>query len=145
MVFQQGNALQCYQPSRSDALNITLTTAPGATTLTTSVSHVALSKTGYTEYGVSGTPDSGVPRAITVSNAGSAACGVSGTPTLQNMRSDLVDTLSLLSGNYWSSTEAAGNPVSGAWYQIFSATTSNQIPYFKLFSYGVRCSRALTL
>lgn len=371
VVFQQGNALQCYQPSRSDALNITLTTAPGATTLTTSVSHLALSKTGYTEYGVSGTPDSGVPRAITVSNAGSvaasnlsisypswplnttassncgaslaagssctititpnntatsddngaacttgvaptpqtisisannastvsstavilgygciyqggyvyalddttsqstsvggkvatttdqanpspgiiwssdasggssqiaiygisetsttssanpnpsttppsqtpvagqtacngntdgscdtnniyvyyqppttspgidltlyatglckqtisgysnwylpaicemgygsgAACGVSGTPTLQNVQSDLVDTLSLLSGNYCSSTEAAGNPVSGARYQIFSATTSNQIPYFKLFSYGVRCSRALT-
>ncbi len=75
VICQQGNALQCYQPSPSDALNITLTTAPGATTLTTSVSHLALSTTGYTEYGVSGTPTptSGVPRTITVSNTGSNA------------------------------------------------------------------------
>ena len=71
VVCQQGNALQCYQPSRSDSLNITLTTAPGATTLSTSVSHLALSKTGYTEYGVSGTPSSGLARTITVTNTGS--------------------------------------------------------------------------
>lgn len=75
VVCQQGNTLQCYQPSRSDALNVTLTTAPSVTTLTTSVSHLALSKTGYTEYGLPGTPtpSSGVPRTITVSNTGSSA------------------------------------------------------------------------
>ena len=73
VVCQQGNALQCYQPSRTDALNITLTTAACATTLSTSVSHLALSQTGYTEYGVSGTPNSGLARTITVSNTGSNA------------------------------------------------------------------------
>ena len=75
VVCQQGNASQCYQPSRSDSLNITLTTAPGATTLSTSVSHLALSKTGYTEYGLPGTPTptSGVARTIEVTNTGSNA------------------------------------------------------------------------
>ena len=71
VVCQQGNALQCYQPSRSDSLNIMLTTAPGATTLTTSVSNLALSKTGYTEYGLPGTPSSGHARTIIVTNIGS--------------------------------------------------------------------------
>ena len=72
VVCEQGNALQCYQPSSSDALNITLTTAPGATTLSTSVSHLALSKTGYNEYGLPGTPPSGVARTITVTNTGNS-------------------------------------------------------------------------
>lgn len=67
VVCQQGNALQCYQPSSSDSLNITLST------LSTSVSHLALSKTGYTEYGLSGTPSSGLARTITVTNTGSYA------------------------------------------------------------------------
>ena len=379
VVCQQGNALQCYQPSAADLLNITLTTAPGATTLSTSVSHLALSRTGYTEYGVPGTPTSGVARTITVTNTGSNAtsnlsisypawpsndtqatsdCGASlaasatctititpgsiatsdvnnqpcttgtapvaqtitisadnastvsttavilgygciyqggyvyalddttlastsvggkvattpdqanpssgiiwssdgtgGTsqiaiygisetstsssanpspntippsedpqpvpgqtacngntdgscdtnniyvyyqttalnypinnslyatglckqpisghsdwylpaicemgygistpcggdgagahppPTLQNMQSNLVETLNILSGNYWSSTEASGNPVSGAWIQTFSMNGATQFAFYKIFTYGVRCSRALT-
>ena len=67
--------MQCYKPSPSDSLNITLTTAPGATTLSTSVSHLALSRAGYTEYGLPGTPTptSGVERTITVRNTGSSA------------------------------------------------------------------------
>lgn len=378
VVCQQGNALQCYQPSRSDALNITLTTVPSPTTLSTNVSHLALSKTGYTEYGLPGTPSSGVPRTITVSNTGDVAasnlsisypiwpsgttkssdcplsleagssctitiipgdtatsdgtsacttgvaptpqtisisavnasmvsttvvilgygciyqggyvyalddttlqstsvggkvastfdqatpssgiiwssndiggtsqigiygiseisttstanpnaniisttpetsvppvlgqtacngntdgscdtnniyvyyqppttipgidlslyatglcklpisgysdwylpaicemgygsytCGGNGAtgnspPTLQNMQSNLVDTLNMLSGNYWSSTQASGNPQSGAWIQTFSNSQSDQYPSFKIYHYGVRCSRALT-
>jgi len=73
VVCQQGNALQCYQPGPADVLAISLTTAPGATTLSTSVSNLALSQTGYTEYGLSGAPSSGVARTITVNNTGSSA------------------------------------------------------------------------
>ena len=75
----------------------------------------------------------------------SAACGVSGTPTLQNMQSDLVDTLNLLSGFYWSSTEFSGFPTDGAWYQFFASGGSSTQDYdVKGFTLGVRCSRALT-
>ena len=65
------NANQCYQPSPGDALVITRTTAPGATTLSASVSTLALSVTEITEYGVTGTPASGVARQITITNTGS--------------------------------------------------------------------------
>ena len=335
VVCQQGNTLQCYQPSRSDSLNITLTTAPSATTLSTSVSHLALSRTGYTEYGVSGIPSSGLARTITVTNTGSNAasnlsisyptwpsgttassncgsslaasatcnititpgntatsngasacttgvaptpqtitisadnantvsstavilgygciyqggyvyalddttsastsvsgkvagltnasdnnawtgsrvdivgaestsngaqnttdivastsctdspadcaayqcritfagggnsdwylpaiceegydnfssnsgCGTLDSPTLQNMQSNLVNigNVGSLNGNYWSSTEFYDLPADAAWYQSFASIGSNQIAYYKFFSYGVRCSRALTL
>ena len=329
VVCQQGNALQCYQPSRSDALNITLTTVPSPTRLRTNVSHLALSKTGYTEYGLPGTPSSGVPRTITVSNTGDIAasnlsisypiwplgttnssdcplsleagssctititpgdtatsdgtsacttgvaptpqtisisavnasmvsttvvilgygciyqggyvyalddttststsvggkvaglsnvsnsntwtgssvniegaesttngaqntedilasnscidyssdcaayqcrrnyagggntdwylpaiceegygdlCGTTGSPTLQNMQSNLVDISNVgsLDGNYWSSTEFLGLPVYAAWIQTFSLDQSTQIYNYKIYTYGVRCSRALT-
>ncbi|MEZ4814327.1 MAG: hypothetical protein R3A80_03860 [Bdellovibrionota bacterium] len=43
----------------------------GSTTLSLSLSTLALSVTGLTEYGVSGTPSSGVARTITVTNTGS--------------------------------------------------------------------------
>ena len=335
-VCQQGNALQCYQPSRSDALNIMLTTAPGATTLSTNnVSHLALSRTGYTEYGVSGTPTSGRARTITVTNTGSNAasnlsisyptwpsgttassdcgaslaagssctititpgntatsngtsacttgvaptpqtisihadnataasstavilgygciyqggyvyalddttsvsssvggkvagltnvsdsnqwtesrvnivgaesttngarnttdimadasctnsptncaayqcrinftgggktdwylpaiceegydtpgslsgCGTLGSPTIQNMQSNLVDigNVGSLDGNYWSSTEFYDIPADTAWLQFFAVIGSGQSPYYKVFPYKVRCSRAFTL
>ncbi len=44
---------------------------PPQTTLAISASSIALSVTGLTEYGVSGTPSSGVARQITVTNTGS--------------------------------------------------------------------------
>ncbi len=72
-------------------------------------------------------------------------CGTSGTPTLQNMQSDLATTLNILSGNYWSSTENAGNPTLGAWLQSFaSGGSSAQFGGGKSGTLGVRCSRALT-
>jgi hypothetical protein len=69
------NPNQCYQPNTGDALVITRTTAPGATTLSASISQLALSVTGLTEYGVTGTPASGVARRITITNTG----GISAT------------------------------------------------------------------
>jgi len=72
-------------------------------------------------------------------------CGISGTPTLQNMQSDLVDTLNILSGDYWSSTELAGFPTFSAWSQGFaSGGGSFQLSNGKGGTLGVRCSRALT-
>ena len=44
----------------ANVTNVSVTCVTNSTTLTTSVSNLALSKTGYTEYGVSGTPSSGV-------------------------------------------------------------------------------------
>src|SRR5262245_25802385 len=57
--------------------------APAAsTTLSSSVSSLALSVTGLTEYGVSGTPSSGLARTITITNTGSAAAnGLVTTPS----------------------------------------------------------------
>lgn len=51
--------------------NISVVCATNTTTLTRSVSTLALSVTGLTEYGVSGTPSSGLDRLITVTNTGS--------------------------------------------------------------------------
>ncbi|HVY06968.1 MAG TPA: hypothetical protein VHB46_13420 [Burkholderiales bacterium] len=53
-----------------------------STTLSSSVSSLALSVTGLTEYGVSGTPSSGLARTITITNTGSAAAnGLTATPS----------------------------------------------------------------
>ena len=65
------NPNQCYQPSAAHSLNITKnTTQP--TSLELSVSNLALSVIGYTEYGVTGTPPSGAARLITLTNTGSS-------------------------------------------------------------------------
>ncbi len=65
------NSNQCYQPRAANLLSITKNTTQ-ATSLSVSVSNLALSVTGYTEYGVTGTPTSGVARLITVTNTGSS-------------------------------------------------------------------------
>ena len=62
---------QCYQPSAANLLTITKnSTQP--TSLELSVSNLALSVSGYTEYGVTGTPPSGAARLITLTNTGSS-------------------------------------------------------------------------
>ena len=51
-----------------------------------------------------------------------------------------------LAGFYWSSTEGSGGPTGNAWGQNFaSGGGSNQNYGGKLYTLGVRCSRALTL
>lgn len=64
---EQGNLNQCYQPSSGHELNINST---HATNLQSSVNELALSVKGLTEYGVTGTPVSGVARVITIKNTG---------------------------------------------------------------------------
>lgn len=64
------NPNQCYRPSAANLLNITKN-ATQLTSLSVSVSNLALSVAGYTEYGVTGTPMSGVARIITIINTGS--------------------------------------------------------------------------
>ena len=67
---EQGNPNQCYQPSANNVLNVRKNNVT-TTSLQTSVSNLALSVTGLTEFGVSGTPSSGLARVITITNTGS--------------------------------------------------------------------------
>ena len=64
------NPNQCYQPSAANLLTITKNSTQ-STSLEFSVSNLALSVIGYTEYGVTGTPSSGAARLITLTNTGS--------------------------------------------------------------------------
>lgn len=57
----------------ANVTNVNLNCVNNTTTLSISVSALALSVTGLTEYGVSGTPSSGVDRTITITNTGSDA------------------------------------------------------------------------
>lgn len=77
------------------------------------------------------------------SGAGSG-CGSSGAPALQNMQSNLVDfnSLGLMSGAYWSSTELSTGAQGTVWRQNFNASgSSGQFVNSKAFSLSLRCSR----
>lgn len=54
----------------SNITNIAVICTTSVTTLSANVSELALSVTGLTEYGVTGTPSSGVARTITITNTG---------------------------------------------------------------------------
>lgn len=54
----------------ANVTNVGVTCVTNTTTLSVSVSNLALSVTGLTEYGVSGTPSSGVARMMTITNTG---------------------------------------------------------------------------
>jgi len=74
----------------------------------------------------------------------SNGCGTSGSPTLQNMQSNLVDIgdVGNLDFVYWSSTEYSGDPVIDAWEHNFGI--GGQFNVNKSNTLRVRCSRALT-
>ena len=57
--------------SGSNITNISVNCVTNTTTLSASLSDLALSVTGLTEYGISGTPSSGLARIIVVTNTGS--------------------------------------------------------------------------
>jgi hypothetical protein len=55
----------------NNVINVAVICANNTTTMSTSVSSLALSVSGLTEYGISGTPSSGVARIIRITNTGS--------------------------------------------------------------------------
>lgn len=65
----------------ANVTNVGVNCVTNTTTLSTSASQLALSVTGLTEFGVSGTPSSGLARIITITNTGSnPAVNLSVTP-----------------------------------------------------------------
>ncbi len=77
---------------------------------------------------------------------GGGACGTSSAPAQQNMQSNLVEfnSLNLLAGYYWSSTEFSVSPQYNAWGQFFAFAGGTQVTINKDLQLGVRCSRSLT-
>jgi hypothetical protein len=74
-------------------------------------------------------------------------CGNAGSPTAQNMQSNLVDNGDIggLAGDYWSSTEVSFIPNQLAFIQTFATgAASAQDGRIKDFLLGARCARALT-
>jgi hypothetical protein len=69
VVCENGSSIQCYRPISTDTLNVSITENSN-TVLNTSINDLALSVRGLTEYGVNGTPTSGLPRIITITNTG---------------------------------------------------------------------------
>jgi hypothetical protein len=97
---------------------------------------VARSDGGYTDWYL--------PAICEMAGAGgSAACAAN----QQNMQSSLVDTgnLSVLNGDYWSSTEDSSLPNFSAWAQEFaSGGGAFQLSVGKANIFGVRCARTMT-
>jgi hypothetical protein len=94
---------------------------------------------------ISGYSDWSLP-AICELGYDSAACNISGTPRLQNMQSSLMEfnSLNLLLGFYWSSTEWSAAPNIAAWSHFFDPSGGAQASVIKNNLFGVRCSRALS-
>lgn len=82
---------------------VDVTFSASATSLSVSTSELALSVTGWTEYGVSGTPSSGLPRTLTLTNLGSSPA------TGLNVQASGLPTGSSISGNTCGSVLAASD------------------------------------
>lgn len=98
--------------SNSNVTNISINCVLTGTVLFMSQNNLALSVTGLTEYGISGTPSSGLPRVITVSNIGSdPALNLSvNMPTWPAGTSSITDCgISLAPGDNCSITITPGN------------------------------------
>jgi hypothetical protein len=83
------------------------------------------------------------------SNAAGSGCGSSGSPTVQNIQSNLVDAL--IPGapadnvTYWSSTELSSSPATFAWVHSFHAGGGSfQASMNKAVSLSARCARSIT-
>ncbi len=116
------------------------TTAPNAPVSTSSyaagVCKATISVSGYSDWYL--------PAVCEMGYGSSASCGSSSSPSLQNMQSNLVDfnSLGLLGGFYWSSTELSSNPIGGAWIQIFGGSgSSSQTSEIKIDRLAARCVR----
>lgn len=77
--------------------------------------------------------------------SGANGCGTQASPTIQNMLSNLFDAaVGGLSGEYWSSTEWAGDATLYAWSQTYDLGNIPQFTFDKSYNtIRVRCSRTL--
>lgn len=77
--------------------------------------------------------------------SGANGCGTQASPTIQNMLSNLFDAgVGVLSGEYWSSTEWAGDATLYAWSQTYDLGNIPQFTFDKSYdTIRVRCARAL--
>lgn len=149
VVCQQGNINQCYRPSEDNLLRVTLIN----TQLSASVSNLVLSAAGFTEYGLTGNPASGVTRIITITNVGSnAANGLTvnqptwptGTTSATTCRGTLAPgdscTISIKPGN--TATSDGTNPCSNGTAPIpqvvsaYAPNTNTVSTQVTILSYG---------
>ncbi len=96
----------------ANVTNVNVNCITHTAALTPSVNNLALSVTGLTEYGVSGTPSSGLARIITITNTGSnAAVNLTVTPPTWPMGTTSSTTCgsSLAAGNSCTITVTPGN------------------------------------
>ncbi len=102
---------------------------------------------GLCKQRIGGYSDWFLPAICELGYGNGGACGTSSAPARQNIQSNLVDldSLNLLAGYYWSSTEYSAVPQNYAWEQFFAASGGSlQTTSAKSFQLGVRCSRSLT-
>lgn len=74
-------------------------------------------------------------------------CGSAGSPTLQNIQSNLVDNgdIGSLSGVFWSSSQLSSLPGTTAWFSTFATAGGNtQSSGSKGNAAGVRCVRSIS-
>jgi hypothetical protein len=122
---------------------------PPMTTLTSSVASLALSVTGLTEYGVSGTPASGLARTITVTNTGSVTAmnlsiayptWPSGTTATSTCGSSLAAsascTITITPGSTATSLCSGGTAPTPGTITIGADNTSQVKPTVVVLSYG---------
>lgn len=100
---------------------------------------------GLCKQTINGHSDWYLPAQCEMGYGSGTSCGSAGSPALQNMQSNLVDSngLNLLAGFYWSSTQTTVSSASSAWVHLFAGGGGSLLlNVSKDLQAGVRCSRA---